>query len=313
MKNILLMILRIFALFITFTILFVFASNVTTPPELAQNFTQEQLSQSAVILPLVSLIMTLMLAYLALRSRWLGWKLAGALFLLFYGIYTFLSQIETAVFPAVANQLLPGMLGGFFLAGLILAAPLSLLAVWILGKAKKEPAVNQPNNRLALPASEWAWKIAVAVLLYVAVYFIFGYYIAWRTPGLPEFYGSTDPGTFWGQVSNVVRDTPWLPFFQGFRALVWIGIGCIIIRMHKGNGLETSLAVGLAFSVLMAAPLLFPNPFMPPEITRAHFIELISSNFLYGCLLSALVLWRPKAVSSLRPAPFMAKSGEESQ
>jgi hypothetical protein len=57
-----------------------------------------------------------------------------------------------------------------------------------------------------------------------------------------------------------MRETPWLPFFQVLRAMLWTGLGGLIIRMHKGGTLETSLAVGLTFSVLMAAPSCFRIP-----------------------------------------------------
>lgn len=293
MKNVLLTILRVIALVITYIVMFMIASSVTTPPELAQHMTQEQSSQSAAMLPVVSLLMTLVLAWLALRSRWHGWKLAGTLFVILYGINTFLSQIETAVFPAVANRLLPGMLAGFFISGLILAVPFSLLAVWILGKTKKDSAADEPNQRLIMPASEWVWKLALIAVLYVIIYFTFGYFVAWRTPGLPEFYGGKDPGSFIGQLGNVMRDTPWLPPFQIFRSMIWTAIALPIIRMMKGKAWEIILAVAFAFSILMAAPLLFPNPIMPVEVANAHLRELLSSNFLFGALVASILLWRP--------------------
>jgi hypothetical protein len=240
------------------------------------------------------------LAYLALRSRWHGWKLAGALFAVFYGIHTFLNQIETAVFPAVADQMPPGTLTSLFIAGLILAVPFSLLAVWILGRTREGSQAGAMNPRLSMPAAEWIWKLVAAAVLYVIIYLTFGYYIAWRTPGLPEFYGGTDPGTFLGQLGNIVRESAWLPLFQLFRGLVWTVLGCIIIRMHKGSKWETALAVGLTFSIFTSASLMFPNPFMPPYVATSHAIELFWSNLLYGILLTHLMLWRPAAQ---RPAP----------
>jgi hypothetical protein len=303
MKAILLTALRVITLVIIFTVLLTIASSATTPPELRQRMTQEQVSQSTVMLPVVSLIMALMLAYLALRSRWHGWKLVGALFAIFFGIYTLLGWFELLAFPAVSRNMPEGMISGLLIAGLILTIPFSLLAVWILGKTRKDLIENEVNDRLQMPASEWIWKLVAGAILYVIVYFTFGYYVAWRTPGLPEFYGGTDPGTFLGQLSNVMRDTPWLFALQIFRGLIWTGIGCTIIRMHKGKAWETILAIGLAFTILMNTSLLFPNPFMPPVVAHAHTIELVSSNFLYGILLSMLMLWNPtKQLRTIRDA-----------
>ena len=294
MKNILFTVLRVATLAIAFTVLFTIASSVTTSPDLTQSMTQEQIAQSTAVLPLVSLTMTLVLSYLALRSRWHGWRLAGALFLVLYGVYTFVNQIETIAFGAVSSQMPEGTVSGFFIAGLLLSVPFSLLAVWILRKTRKDAAADAPSDRLQMAALDWAWKLAAAVVLYEIMYFSFGYYVAWRTPGLPEFYGGTDPGTFLGQLGNVLRDTPWLPLLQVFRGLIWTGLACVIIRLHKGKAWEIALATGLTFSVLTTAPTLFPNPFMPPDVMRAHTIELLTSDFLFGILVTILLLWRPK-------------------
>ena len=76
--------IHVIALIIISIALLTIASSVTTPQELAQQMTQEQMSQSSTMLPVVSLIITLMLAYLTLRASWQSWKLAGTLFLIFY-------------------------------------------------------------------------------------------------------------------------------------------------------------------------------------------------------------------------------------
>jgi len=88
MKKILLTIVRVIVLVIVYLVLFTISSRVNNPPELRQLFTPEQLSQATIMLPVVSLIMSLMLGYLALRSRWHGWKLAGALFLCQHPIFS---------------------------------------------------------------------------------------------------------------------------------------------------------------------------------------------------------------------------------
>ncbi len=76
--------------------------------------------------------------------------------------------------------------------------------------------------------------------------------------------------------------------------------------MHKGRLWEVALATGLAFTVLMNASMLFPNPFMPPLVARAHTIELFTSNLLYGILLALLMLWRPERHDSRVENPAAA-------
>jgi len=283
---------RVVLLIVLFIVLFVAATSVATPPGLDQLLTPEQQQRSTGMLPLVSVLMAVLLIYLTLRSRWHGWKLAGALALIFYGIHTFMSQIETAAFPAVANRMPPGMLRGFLLADIPFAVIFALLCVWILRKTKPRGPDAGKNDRLIMPLGEWAWKLGAIAVLYVVIYFTFGYFVAWRTPGLPEYYGGKDFGFLPG-LGVTMRETPWLPFFQVFRAMLWAALGCLIIRMHKGGALESSLAVGLAFSILMAAPLLLPNPIMGDVVARAHLVEVSTSNLLFGFLLSILLLRRP--------------------
>src|SRR5512132_34187 len=82
----------------------------------------------------VSILNTAVLAYVILRSRWAGWKLVLAIFVVFYGVMTVMGQIETAYF---LTRLPPGLLPRLFLAGAIIAALFSALAVPILGKGRR--------------------------------------------------------------------------------------------------------------------------------------------------------------------------------
>jgi hypothetical protein len=290
MRKLLLTSGRLIALVVAYIVLFTVATQLTTPPEASTLFTPEQMKQAAAALPLASALMALMLAYLAVRSRWRGLMLAGVLFVIFYVIYTFLSWVELLAFPAVSSQMPAGTLNGMLMQGLIIGIPFSLLTVWILGKWRGgEPPENGPL-RYAPP--EWVGRLLVGAVLYVVVYFTFGYFVAWRTPGLPAFYGGVDPGTFPKQLASVWKDTPWLYGVAMFRGMMWAAVGAIIVQMHKGKPWEAMLATGAAFDVLMNASLLFPNPYFPPAVGRAHTIELLSSNLLYGILLAGWLLWR---------------------
>jgi hypothetical protein len=241
---------------------------------------------AAISLVVVCILETMVLSYLILRSRWAGWRLILAIFVVFYGVSTFMGQIESAVF---LTRLPAGMLPRLFLMGFLIAAPVSALAVIILGKQDAELSDNQANLRLVMPAREWAWKLTVIAVTYVILYFTFGYFIAWRNPAVREFYGGADPGSFLDQMRNVVRDTPWLIPFQIFRAMCWVAIALLVVRMLKGDGRETALALGITFAVLMNAQLLLPNPYMPEPVRMAHLLETASSNFIFGLLVGWLL------------------------
>ena len=239
---------------------------------------------AALALVAVCVIDALILSYLIVRSRWAGVRLMLAIFVVFYGVATFMPQIESAVF---LTRLPPGLVPRFFLMGLLIAAPFSVLAVIILGKRHVDPADNEPDPP-AMPASQF-WKLAVIAVAYVILYFSFGYFIAWRNPVVREYYGGTDPGGLLAQMRSVVRDTPWLVPFQIFRGLCWAGIALPMVRMLKGDWPETALAIGITFALLGNVQLLLPNPYMPEPVRMAHLLETASSNFVFGLLVGWLL------------------------
>jgi hypothetical protein len=244
-----------------------------------------------------SFLNTAVLAYAILRSRWAGWKLILAIFLVFYGVVTVMPHIETAFF---VTSLPPGMLPRFLLVGAIVAAIFSSLAVLILGKARLERTDNESRSRLNMPVGEWVWKLSVIVIAYVVIYFTFGYFIAWKSAAVRAYYGGNDPGSFLAQMSSVLRETPLLLPLQAVRAILWTAIAVPVIRMMKGQWWEAGLAVALLFAVVMNSQLLLPNPLMSREVRMVHLLETASSNFLFGWLV-VLVL-RGRRQSGREPA-----------
>lgn len=289
MKQSILFILRVLGLSLLWMFGFVFLTAWLLPKNPEWTLTAAQQQSAVRNIALMSLINTSVACYLIVRSRWSGWRLSGAIFLIYFGAMSLLSQIEAAVFPAVNNQLPPNFIVMELVAGALLTAFFAPIAVFVMGKWHHDPAEDEPNERLEMPASEWLWKLALIVIAYEILYFTFGYFIAWRTPAVHEFYGGTDPGSFPAQMANVMRDTPWLPFFQVFRALLWTLIALPIIRSFKGSALETGIAVGLAYAMFMNTGLLVPNPIMPDAVRAAHFVETASSNFIFGLIVGGLL------------------------
>lgn len=255
----------------------------------------EEARMNVLAWPVVSLLNAAVLTFVILRSRWSGWKLSVAVFVILYGAHTFLAQIESLAFLSVRNLLPPGMVSALFVVGVILAALFSPLAVLLLGKWRQQAPDTEANVRLQMPLGEWLWKIAVIIVAYELLYFTFGYYVAWRNPAVQAYYGGTDQGAFLTQMANYFRETPWMPFFQALRACLWLLIALPVVRMMKGQPWETALAVGLCYAVLMNAQLLFPNPYMPRAVSMAHMIETASSNLIFGIVVGFVLLWRPQA------------------
>jgi hypothetical protein len=272
--------------FLCFT--FVSAALLRVPPEQP---TPDGAGGALVALLAVSFLNTVVLAYVILRSRWAGWKLVLAIFVVFYGVVTVMSQIETAFF---LTRLPPGLLPRLFLAGVIIAALFSALAVLILGKGRRAGTDDLNEVGFNMSVGQWIVKLSLIVIVYVVIYFTFGYFIAWQSEAVRSFYGGSDPGSFFAQIRIVLRDTPMLLPLQAVRALMWTALAVLIIRMMKGEWWEAGLAVALSFAVLMNTQLLLPNPLMPQEVRMVHLLETASSNFLFGWLVVLMLLARLK-------------------
>ena len=141
---------------------------------------------------------------------------------------------------------------------------------------KRVEELQEPNRRLFIPWKEWFWKLILIMVIYVAIYLSFGMFVFMPLAGkaFQEYYGA-------------LQLPPWILPFQMMRAMIWTALALPIIRMMKGEWWEVGLAVALLFSVLMGFLLLLPNPYMPDTIRMAHFVEVSSSNFLFGWI----VVW----------------------
>src|SRR4030095_5113737 len=247
MKAILLTAIRLVALTIVYFICFAVVSGALLSAA-AEQSDPSQAGAALTALLAVSFLTTVVLAYVIIRSRWAGWKLILTIFFVFYGVTTVMPQIETAYF---LTRLPPGMLPRLFLAGAIIAAIFSPLAVLILGKRKpdrakdgaKDEAKDESHLRLNMPFGEWVGKLCLIVIAYVVIYFTFGYFIAWKSSAVRAYYGGGDPGSLLTQMSSVIRETPWLIPLQAVRGILWAAIAVPVIRLMKGQWWEAGLAV----------------------------------------------------------------------
>lgn len=233
----------------------------------------------------VCLLQTVALAYPVVRSRWHGWRLTLTVFLVFFGPGTFMGQVESMIY--LRSRLGQGMLSGIVLMGLFSAAVFSPIVVWVLGKGRAPADAAESPRLLQMSWKSWAWRLAASAAIYLTLYYLFGYFVAWKNPAVREYYGGTDPGTFFAQMRGIVRNTPWMVPFQFLRGLLWVLLALPVIRMMKGRWGETGLAVSLLFTVPVAY-LLFPNPLMPERVRTAHIIETAPYQFLFGWLVAWL-------------------------
>jgi len=287
-KSALVLVLKIVVLTTVMFILFsVGASVFTADSAMAQQMSPEEAAASGLGLFIVSFIDTLILTYFILRSRLRGLRLMVVVALVFYGVKTFTSIIEAWWFmPNLTPEEIPGL----FLMTVPMAVLFPVVAVLILGKAKKGEEVDEsPNTRLVMPIGQLGWKVAfLSVIVYPVLFWTFGYYVAFSNPELVAFYGATHPGSFTAQMSNVWANDPLVFVFEIFRGALWVALAAPVIRTTKGRIWEAGLLVVLLFTLVQNDVHLLPGV-MPPSVRLSHFIETASSNLIYAVILTWLM------------------------
>jgi hypothetical protein len=260
-------------------------------------------STSKVMLAMLAVcfINVAVLLYLILRSRWHGIQLILIVALEVFAVQYFLGEIEVVFFNDSVNMslrtLYSQMVGGILFAFLFAVA-----AVFIAGKSKKPKKVSElPNKRLCMPRSEFALKFFfLSFVIYPLIYFLFGYFVAWQFPQIRQFY--TDSATilpFVEHFRTTLTANPALPLWQMARGILWVLIALPVIRMMKGRALETAVAVGLLFSLVMNSAHLVPNPYMPPAVRLGHFVETAIANFIWGMLIVWILHRKHTSLSDL--------------
>jgi hypothetical protein len=102
------------------------------------------------MLLLVSLLQAAVLSYAVVRARWSGWRLAGATFLVFYGVTTLMVAIERVYLP---DTLPLDLVIHLLVNGALTAAVFSPVAVLLHDRMKPEEESEETNLRLVMPWS----------------------------------------------------------------------------------------------------------------------------------------------------------------
>jgi hypothetical protein len=238
----------------------------------------------------ISAASVLTIVLMILSSQWYGWKLMVAMAITYYGVVTFMTQIETWYFLE-GLTVSPNILPLLFLQGVPVAFIFVPLAVIILGRVRKPATPVEDLQRIPMTLNEWAWKLAVIAAAYLVLYFGAGYFIAWQNPELRAFYGAPgEPLSFAGQMMHIFTTDPWLTPFQILRSLLWMACALPILRGSRWPLWATALVVALMFSMPQNIVHLMPNPLIPENSVRiSHLIETMLSTFVFGLLVSWLL------------------------
>ena len=233
---------------------------------------------------IVCIIYSILIVGLILTSRWNGWRLASFLALAYYGAFTFITQVETWYFLTeitVSPKLLPRL----FIMGLSIPIIYIPLAILICRKWKKRDVATE-NPNMIKPFKQFLLKLGVIAIIYLVIYWLAGYFIAWQNPELRAFYGS--PGEiepFFTHTFATFSKTPSLILLQLVRGMLF---AIIVMPTILGSNVKPWLS-GLLVGFLFATPHLvhiLPNPLMPIASVRlSHMIETATSTFVFGLII----------------------------
>lgn len=236
------------------------------------------LGDSFFYLWLMGFLQAVVLGYPIVRTNWSGWRLISTVFLVYFGIATFMTQIETVVFLQYLVDIIPiENTFNLFFNGAVVAAVLAPLVVIIHGKYLKTEEGTGDTAKIVMNTKQWIVKLGLAAIIYAFIYILFGALVFKPLAGAAfgEFYAG-------------LQMPAWIIPFQLIRGIVFAFLAFPVIRMLKGSFGETGWTVSLLYSVLLASLVLPPNEFMPTTIRLAHMIELFTSMFLFGWIVTKL-------------------------
>jgi hypothetical protein len=239
----------------------------------------------------------LILIWVARRSSFKGLAMGGQLFVLSFGTQVFMTQIETgyfiSAFPLLHNNF---QLYNLVLRGFMTSLFFSLLVTWICGGFSKQP---RPQTSFTTTTDTAVKQGAWLTMVYIALYMLFGYFVAWQVKELRLFYGGpAELNGFFQQWGLSLMTKPELPIFQYFRGILWMLCLVPLFLGFSGKRIELVVVSALAFALLPTAQLAFANPLMPAGVSLGHFWEVSISTGIFG----ALCAWFVPQAAQIAPS-----------
>lgn len=232
----------------------------------------------------LALVNTLLIISMIVTSKWRGWKLALILAVAYYGSFTFITQIETWYFLygiTVSTELIFAL----FLMGLTIPLLFIPAAIFICGYWKNE-GVKSSVKLLSMPVKQFILRLGVVSIIYIIIYWLAGYFIAWQNPELRAFYGSSGEITpFWEHTFQTLYSTPDLFILQLIRGALFTLFVYPVVRGSSVNPWLNSIIIGSLLAIPHLGHVL-ANPLIPSaEVRFSHMIETASSTFLFGMII----------------------------
>ena len=228
--------------------------------------------------------------FIARRANIYGRKLYLSLVGVMFFVNSFMTQIETLLFGGAFPSLARSDWLKLMLAALVsIAAAALLIVVFFQNKNAAPVKWNIGVKNLII-------KLGIIGIIYVCLYFLFGYFVAWQFKELRYFYTNSE-------VNNITQSYAWTPagsqlvlaFIQILRGVLF---GVFILPLRKMISAKSAFVISVCLVFLSTGmQLIIPNPLFPDIVRYAHLIEMTGSMLLFG-LFTGVILWGkgPKTV-----------------
>jgi len=276
---------KVVALALRFAVCFILPTVFIPVPQQVQQAMQQSSSSGATLLWMLgfSVVAALVVSYPVRHARLGGFRLIAALVVTLFGFLTAMAQIETfyfrAAFPSLGTQEILNIVYRGLLTALVFV-PLVVLVWGRIGRGESLVGIMR--------WTPWLWKAPALALVYVVIYFSFGYYVAWQFPETRLLYtGSTEMLGVMDHIRNVVVESPSFVPLQFIRGLLWIAFATPLILALEGRRRQTIISLAL-LGGLFGLQILLPNPLFPDMVRYAHALETIPSTAFYGALIGCV-------------------------
>jgi len=206
------------------------------------------------------------------------------LLLVFFFVQYFMTQIETLFFGHAFIAISKIDIVLIMLAGLFPLLGATALLVKFFQKK------NTVYEKVKINIKNTLIKLGIIGVIYLCVYMLFGYFVAWQFEELRIFYsGSAEKLSFWGQLANNIKTNPIIIPFQILRGILF---AAAIIPIRRMINKKSTFIISVCLIYLCTAVvLIIPNVLFPDAVRIAHLIEMTSSMLLFGIIVGN-ILWK---------------------
>jgi hypothetical protein len=201
------------------------------------------------------------------------WTILGVLVYVCLGINT---AIESAIFTTFGGT------AGMLVFNLVMAV---VLAAALAGLFRSPDDVTSWSTRwhalrAARPTSQWAWRLAAAVLVFPAIYLAFGNMVA---PIVVEPYRA-------GRFGLVLPGYGTILPVQVVRSALFLAASVPALVAWRGSRVRLALALGAAHFVLDGLFGMLLSHWLPLPMRAAHTVEILGDSLVYAAVLVVLLL-----------------------